>query len=80
MQVRTEGEGWRVEAFGMPPSLRAAGRVPPRLRAELQPDAGGATRVTLVAAPTLLGIERGVEGFGPRVADCLAGRLHTEQP
>ena len=36
-----------------------------RLMAELQPGSDGATRATLVAAPTLLGIERGVdEAFG----------------
>lgn len=54
----------------MPASLRAARRAPPRLVAELQPDADGAPRAVLFAVPTLLGARRDAERFEVRVAAC----------
>ncbi len=70
VRVLADGSGWRVEAFGMPPSIRAAGRVPPRLVAVVQPGADGVTRSSLLAAPTLLGARRVAGGFASRVAEC----------
>ena len=73
VQVLADGVGWRVEAFGMPPSIRAAGRVPPRLVAELQPGPDGVSRASLFAAPTLFGARRVTEWFASRVAECEIG-------
>lgn len=73
VRVLADGPGWRVEAFGMPPSIRAAGRVPPRLAAEIQPSPDGAPRASLLAAPTLFGARRVAEEFSSRVAECGTG-------
>jgi hypothetical protein len=67
--VRTApaGTGWRVEAFGMPPSPRAVGRVPPRLAAEVGVGPGVSVTVRLFRAPTLVGGGR----EAARVAGCV---------
>ena len=58
--------GWRVAAFGMPPSLRAAGRVPPRMAAEIIARPDGSVVARLLHAQALLGGQR----EAARVAGC----------